>query len=104
MLIEVKGERHGRRLTLGAVFYASGQSSVARVGMHLLCVPFGGRYVEVDFGAVVGVIGGGAVDFAEGQLRMVEREFLGAPAVGDVLADQMDELEILARDHRFARV
>jgi len=43
-----------------------------------------------------------AIDFAQCELRMIQREFLGAPSVGNVLLNKMIHLEILPGNERTA--
>lgn len=59
--------------------------------LHQLLAP---REVGFDLGAVIPVVGEGGVDLAEGEVRVLEGQLLGAPAVGAHLGDQLDHLGV----------
>ncbi len=49
---------------------------------------------------MIRVIGERAINFAQRELRMIEGQFLGTPAVGHVPLNQMKHFEILSGNER----
>ncbi len=66
--------------------------------MHPLGVVLGRGDLTIHLFPAVRVVGQSGINLPERQLRMVQRQFLRAPPVGDVLADQMKDLEALPRN------
>jgi hypothetical protein len=58
--------------------------------------------LSLHLGGVVSVPCQCGIDFPERELRMIERQFLGTPAIGEMLANEMKSLETCPRDYRFA--
>ena len=54
--------------------------------------------------AMIRVVGQGGIDFSQCQLGMVQGQFRRAPPVGNMLANQMNNFKVLARDQRPLRI
>jgi hypothetical protein len=71
---------------------------MARLGVHPFRFRFACRQLTVDRFTMVRVIRQCGINLTQRELRMIQRQFFGAPAISNVLANEMNYFEVLPCD------